>query len=509
MYDMKSLYEAETVQDAIRLLQEHPEAQIIAGGSDVLVQMREGKRAGAELVSIYGLDDLRGVTLEEDGTLRIGSLTSFSHITQDPLIQKCIPVLGEAVDMVGGPQIRNIGTIGGNTCNGVTSADSASTLFAWDAVIELTGPEGVRRIPIRDFYIKAGKVDLQPGEIQTGILIRKESYEGYAGHYIKYAMRNAMDIATLGCSVNVKLTADKKRFEDIRIAYGVAGPVPMRAVHAEEAGRGLEVTDENIEKIGDTVLQDVMPRDSWRASKAFREHISKVLCKRALKEAVKRAAGAAESAETDDTGGHVDGHADEHMDGCVDVHMDGCQIETASEAVRPGMQVHSIMTDPTSQRQYKLIRCRINGVERETMVDARASLTDMLRNDYSLTSVKKGCEVGECGACNVIIDGECYNSCIYLAAWADGKDILTLEGLMGPNGELSDIQQAFIDEAAVQCGFCTPGVIMSAVEILESGKEYTRDELRKLLSGHLCRCTGYENILNAVEKTMKKRLGKE
>ncbi|OUN32743.1 xanthine dehydrogenase subunit XdhC [Lachnoclostridium sp. An76] len=162
----------------------------------------------------------------------------------------------------------------------------------------------------------------------------------------------------------------------------------------------------------------------------------------------------------------------------------------------------------TGNSRYKLIRCRINGVDREAVVDVRASLTDMLRNDYSLTSVKKGCEVGECGACNVIIDGECYNSCIYLAAWADGKEIRTLEGLMGPNGELSDIQQAFIDEAAVQCGFCTPGVIMSAVEILERGKEYTRDELRKMLSGHLCRCTGYENILNAVEKTMRKRLEK-
>ena len=144
MYDMKALYEAKSVEDAIRLLQEHPEAQVIAGGSDVLVQMREGKRAGVELVSIYGLDELRGVTMDEDGTIRIGSLTSFSHITKDPLIQKHIGVLGEAVDMVGGPQIRNIGTIGGNTCNGVTSADSASTLFAWDARIELTGPEGVR-----------------------------------------------------------------------------------------------------------------------------------------------------------------------------------------------------------------------------------------------------------------------------------------------------------------------------------------------------------------------------
>ena len=158
--------------------------------------------------------------------------------------------------------------------------------------------------------------------------------------------------------------------------------------------------------------------------------------------------------------------------------------------------------------QYKLVKCTINGKKVEQMVDVRASLTDMLRNDYRMTSVKKGCEVGECGACNVLIDGECFNSCIYLAVWAEGKNIRTLEGLTGENGELSDIQQAFIDEAAVQCGFCTPGVIMSAVEILESGRDYTDDELRKLLSGHLCRCTGYENILRAVRKTLDKRLGK-
>ena len=113
--------------------------------------------------------------------------------------------------------------------------------------------------------------------------------------------------------------------------------------------------------------------------------------------------------------------------------------------------------------QFKQISCTINGRAITTVVDIRATLTDMLRNDYRLTSIKKGCEVGECGACTVIIDGKCVNSCLYLAAWADGKEIRTLEGLLGPNGELSDIQQAFVDEAAIQCGFCTPGFIMSAV----------------------------------------------
>lgn len=152
------------------------------------------------------------------------------------------------------------------------------------------------------------------------------------------------------------------------------------------------------------------------------------------------------------------------------------------------------------------IRFILNGKEKEAVVDVRASLTDLLREDYRMSSVKKGCEVGECGACNVLIDGECFNSCIYLAIWADGKNIRTLESLLGPNGELSEIQQAFIDEGAVQCGFCTPGFIMTAVEILESGKSYTQEELRKALSGHLCRCTGYENILHAVERVLKNKL---
>ena len=291
MYDMKELYEAFSVQEAIQLRLEHPEAQIIAGGSDVLVQMREGKRAGKELISIYLIDELRGVSMDADENIRIGSLTSFSHITRDPIIQKHINVLGEAVDMVGGPQIRNIGTIGGNTCNGVTSADSASTLHAWEAVIELTGPEGVRRVPIKDFYLKASTVDIHPGEIETAVLIPKASYDRTYGFYFKYAMRNALDIATTGCSVNVRLSEDKKTYDRVRIAYGVAGPVPMRAPSAEAFINGKEVSEENINNFGPEVLKDINPRDSWRASRDFRRHIAVELARLCLREATKRAGG--------------------------------------------------------------------------------------------------------------------------------------------------------------------------------------------------------------------------
>ncbi len=292
MYDMKAYYESQSVADAVALRLAHPDAHIIAGGSDVLVQMREGKRAGVELISIYMLDELRGVSIDAEENIRIGSLTSFSHITRDPIIQKYINVLGEAVDQVGGPQIRNIGTIGGNTCNGVTSADSASTLHAWEAVVELTGPEGTRRVPIKDFYLKAKVVDIRAGEIQTAILIPKASYENTFGSYIKYAMRNALDIATNGCSVNVRLSPDKKTFERVRIAYGVAGPIPMRAPSAEAFLNGKEVTMENVVAFSQKVLEDINPRDSWRASKALRQHVAVESAKRCLIESVERAGGA-------------------------------------------------------------------------------------------------------------------------------------------------------------------------------------------------------------------------
>jgi carbon-monoxide dehydrogenase small subunit len=153
----------------------------------------------------------------------------------------------------------------------------------------------------------------------------------------------------------------------------------------------------------------------------------------------------------------------------------------------------------------QLVTCTINGKVRENYIDPRASLSELLRGEEHLHSIKHGCDVGECGACTVVIDGETYNSCIYMAIWAEGKNITTLEGLSTLDGTISDIQQAFIDEGAIQCGFCTPGFIMSSLPIIESDEEFTRDEIKKQVSGNFCRCTGYDTIVTAIEKTHNKR----
>ena len=142
MYDIEKLYQAKDIGDAIRALKEDPEAVVISGGSDVLIKVREGKLAGCSLVSIHGIKELEGVRMEEDGTIVIGPATTFSHVTNNRIIQKYIPILGDAVDQAGGPQLRNIGTVGGNVCNGVTSADSASSFCCLDAVLVVEGPEG-------------------------------------------------------------------------------------------------------------------------------------------------------------------------------------------------------------------------------------------------------------------------------------------------------------------------------------------------------------------------------
>ena len=292
MYDIGSIYQATSVADAIRALQDNPEALVIAGGTDVLIKIREGKLAGCSLVSIHELgEELGGITLAANGDVEIGPLSTFRDVTFSPVIREKIRVLGEATDMAGGPQLRAAGTIGGNVCNGITSADSASTLTALDAVLVVRGPAGERRVPISQWYKGVGKVDLAQDELLVKILIPRENYAGFTGHYIKYAMRNAMDIATLGVSCLVKLSADKQTAETVKLAFGVAGPVPMRSPAAEAAVSGLPI-EEAIRQIGKAALQDVNPRTSWRASREFRLQLVEELSGRALREAARKGGAA-------------------------------------------------------------------------------------------------------------------------------------------------------------------------------------------------------------------------
>lgn len=292
MYDIERYYQAKDVDDAVKALEADADAVVISGGSDVLIKIREGKLAGCSLVSIHGIPALKGVRMEADGTIVIGPATTFSHLTYDPVIQRYIPALGWAVDQVGGPQIRNIGTIGGNVCNGATSADSAAALFTLNAVLELTGREGTRKVPVTEFYTGPGRTVREHAEILTAIRISRDNYEGFYGHYTKYGKRNAMEIATLGCAVHVKLSEDKKRIQDFRLGFGVAAPTPIRCYQTEKSVKGMDITNPDLyERIREGAVSEVTPRSSWRASREFRLQLVRELSVRTAKEAIEKAAG--------------------------------------------------------------------------------------------------------------------------------------------------------------------------------------------------------------------------
>lgn len=291
MYDIENYYNAKSVEEAAALLKEHPDTRIISGGSDILIKIREGKMAGTSLVCIRDIKEIQGVSKKDNGDIYIGAGTTFSHITNDPIIQECIPVLGEAVDQVGGPQIRNIGTIGGNICNGAVSADSAPTVFSLNALLRIEDGNGGRTVPVKEFYLGPGRVDLKRGEILTHVIIPAEEYQGYRGHYIKYSMRKAMDIATLSCSVVSRVNMEKNILEDVRITFGVAAPVPFRCEKTEAALKGMSVSEELYQTIEESVRQEISPRDSWRASREFRLQIGGEIAKRALIRTVELAGG--------------------------------------------------------------------------------------------------------------------------------------------------------------------------------------------------------------------------
>lgn len=291
MFDIKRLYRATSVADALNALQNDPDSELIAGGTDVLIRVREGKMAGASLVSIHELPELTGVHMEDDGTIVIGPCTPFAAITANQIIQTHLPALGAAVDQVGGPQTREAGTIGGNLCNGATSADSAPMTLALNAELVLQSAEGTHIVPSTEFHTGPGRTVRRRDEILTEIRIRPENYQGFGGHYTKYGKRAAMEIATLGCAALVKLEDDKKTVSELRLAYGVAAPTPIRCPQAEAIATGRILNDALLDEIAQAAASQAAPRSSWRASREFRLQLIEELARRTIRAAAKQAGG--------------------------------------------------------------------------------------------------------------------------------------------------------------------------------------------------------------------------
>ncbi|MCR1952582.1 xanthine dehydrogenase FAD-binding subunit XdhB [Clostridium sp. DSM 100503] len=289
MFDISNIYEPKTIEEALDILDNKENIKIIAGGTDVLIKLHHGDMLGIELLSIRNIKELKVIKFNDNEDIEIGAMASFTDIFRNEIINENIYVLSEAAVSMGGPQVRNMATIGGNVCNGAVSADSATTLFALNAQLLLRRKNEERIVPIREFYLGPGKVNILRDEILVKIIIKKEDYKGYKGNYIKFSNRKAMDIAMLG--VSVVGVIENNKFKDLRISLGVAAPTPIRCSKGEEFAKGIEVNMKNIIEISEKALLDAKPRNSWRGSKDFREHLIKELTKRGILEVIKRAGG--------------------------------------------------------------------------------------------------------------------------------------------------------------------------------------------------------------------------
>ena len=289
MFNFKSYARAGSVREAIQLLGQNPEAHLIAGGTDMLVKLHKGKAQFDHLVDIHDLAELNYIHQNDQEDIIIGPLARFAHVAESELIGKHIPVLADAILTIGGPQVRNMATIGGNLCNGVPSADSATPLIALNAVVTIEGRNGTRQMPLESFFLGPSQVAVEQHEILTAITVTRDNYAGYTGHFHKYAMREAMDISTIGCSAVCKVKDDT--LHDLRLAFGVAAPVPIRCKATEDRVRGLKITQKLLDDVAKAVPDDVRPRTSWRAAKEFRLQIITTLAQRVVEQAILKAGG--------------------------------------------------------------------------------------------------------------------------------------------------------------------------------------------------------------------------
>lgn len=276
-----------TLAEALSLLKKHKgEARTFAGGTDLLNKMKRREVVPKLLIDLKRIPDLKLIKYDKVIGLRIGAATTLAEILESRTARKHCPILVEAVSQMASPQIRNTGTIGGNLCNAVPSADTAPPLIAAGAHLKLVGlNKKVRTVSAEDFFKGPNKTVLGPIELLSEIQIPPASSHS-SGTYLKHTLRREMDLAIVGVATHLTVDSRKDACRDVKIVLGAVAPVPMRAKKAEDALRGKTLSDELIEKAAEIASKESRPIDDIRGSAEYRKEMVRVLTKRALKKCV-------------------------------------------------------------------------------------------------------------------------------------------------------------------------------------------------------------------------------
>lgn len=459
---------ATSIEEVIKILGEKREsARLVAGGTDLILELERGARKGVEtLIDVTRIPNLNTITLDEDNIIHLGPLVTHNDCASSKLIRDRAYPLARAAWEVGAPQIRNRGTIAGNLITASPANDTITPLMAQHASVTLISTRGERTIHLKDFYTGVRKNVMLPDEMLVDISFPAMT-KTQRGTFIKLALRRAQAISLVNVAVILDLKADTVQSASITL-----GSVSPTIIHAEKAEQFLvkkKLTAKNIAQAAELTMQAAQPIDDVRGTASYRREMTRVITSRALMAL----------------------HAETEKDS-----MPKKPILLADKEV---MEYHpkTIVEFPDSS-----IETIVNKKKYSFKSGHDKTLLRLLREEGMLTGTKEGCAEGECGACTVFLDGKAVMSCLVPAPRAHHAEITTVEGLSSEE-ILHPVQEAFIEHGAVQCGYCTPGFIMSGVKLLEEKPNPNKNEIEQAITGNLCRCTGYYKIVQAIQDASK------
>ena len=459
----KNYITATSIEEAINALAEHGEhARIVAGATDLILELERGVRKGINtLIDVTRIPHLDQINLDEDGTIHLGPLVTHNHCVASKLIRERAYPLARAAWEVGAPQIRNRGTIAGNLITASPANDTITPLMALGASVTLRSVQGTRTVTLQDFYTGVRKTVMQPDEMLVDISFPAMNSSA-RGTFIKLALRRAQAISVIDVAVILDFEADTVRSASITL--GAVAPTIIHAVNGENHLLGKQLTDEVIAEAARLTMNDCKPIDDIRGSAAYRSEMVRVCTMRGLKSI-------------------RDGQEQAGM-------PEEAILLWGSSSPLGAITSHYSPSTP--------IETTINGRKYTFKNGHDKTLLRLLREEGNLIGTKEGCAEGECGACTVFLDGKAVMACLVPAPRAHGAEIVTIEGL-AHDGQVHPVQEAFIEHGAVQCGYCTPGFIMSGAKLLEEKENPSRSEIEQAITGNLCRCTGYYKIVQALE----------